>query len=356
MSPLGHSITRTEIPEITAAPSLPDRISVIVPVKDEAATVGPLIEGLLMQTHRPAEIILTDGGSKDQTRAIIRDYQKRSPIPIVLIETLHAYPGRGRNLAIASAQNEWIASIDAGIVPDANWLHELVKTATQEPDARIIYGRFEPLTETYFTDCAAAAYVQPVASRKFIASSLLHKSAWEDANEFRDDLRTAEDLLFFEALDKAQVEQAYSQRATVYWSLRPSIGRTFVYFVFSSLHSLRAGLFFNWHFRVSRLYLLLLGLSIIGIFRPVFLLLIPSVLLLRTERRMYRWYRAQAPNKLWLRLLDPFRVLSITAINITIDLAMFCGMILWILQDFIGAGFARIFKNKKGDSVLDLEQ
>lgn len=356
MSPLGLLFGRTEIPEITEDPSLPGRISVIVPVKDEAATVGPLIEGLIRQTHRPAEIILTDGGSTDRTRAIIRNYQSQSPIPIVLIETLHAYPGRGRNLAIARAQCEWIASIDAGIVPDANWLRELVNTAKRERDARIIYGRFEPLTETYFTECAAAAYVQPISKRRFIASSLFHKSAWVLAQEFREDLRTAEDLLFFEGLDKAQVEHAFSLGAIVYWSLRPSLGKTFVYFVFSSLHSLRAGLFFNWHFNVSRLYVLLLGLTIVGVFRPAFLILIPSVLLLRTERRMYRWYRAQAPNKLWLRLLDPVRVLSIAVIGITIDLAMFCGMTLWILRDFIGAGVARVSNNKKGESALDLEQ
>lgn len=332
-------------------PSRPGQVSVIAPVKDEEASIGPLIDALLKQTYQPAEIILTDGGSGDQTREIIRDLQKRSHIPIVLIKTAHAYPGRGRNLAIARAQNEWIASIDAGIVPDSKWLYELVKAAERDPDARIIYGQFEPVADTFFTECAAVTYVSPPQNRRFIASSLFHRSAWKAAKGFREDLRTGEDLLFFEGLDRAQVRDGYSKDAVVYWFLRDSFAETFTYFVASSLHSLRAGLFFNWHFNVTRLYLLLLTLGIVGFFRPAVLLGLPLVLLMRTERRMYRWYQAKAPRYLWQKLLDPSRVLMVSSINVAIDVAMFCGMVLWITQDFIGAGLKRMSNNKKGRSV-----
>lgn len=339
-----------------SSPSGPGEISVIAPVKDEAGNISALIEALLDQTYPPAEIILTDGGSSDQTREIIRLLQKRSSISIVLIETVHAYPGRGRNLAIAHARNEWIASIDAGIVPDLNWLYELVRTTKRDPDARIIYGQFEPVADTFFTECAAITYVSPPENRRFIASSLFHRSAWKAANGFREDLRTGEDLLFFEGLDRAQVRDGYSKDAVVYWSLRSSLRETFTYFLASSLHSLRAGLFFNWHFNVTRLYLLLLTLGIAGFFRPAVLLVIPLVLLVRTERRMYRWYRAKAPRYLWSKLMDPSRVLMVTSINVAIDVAMFCGMLLWITQDFMGRGLKRMSSNKKTEVSLDLEQ
>lgn len=329
------------------------RISVIAPVKDEEASIGALVNALLKQTYQPAEIILTDGGSRDRTRDIIRNLQKISPVPIVLIKTVHAYPGRGRNLAITEAQNDWIGSIDAGIVPDSNWLSELVKSAEAQPEARIIYGQFEPVTDTYFTECAAVAYVTPRENRRFIASSLLHRSAWQAAKGFREDLRTGEDLLFFEALEAAGVQEGRSNGAVVYWSLRPSISETFHYFVASSLHSLRAGLFFNWHFNVSCLYLFMLTMCVAGIWRPALLLFVPVVLVLRTERRIFRWYRAKAPSELWRRLLDPLRVLTVAWINITIDIAMFCGMVQWVLRDYLGTAWERI--SKKPDVSLDLE-
>lgn len=328
-------------------PSPPARVTIIAPIKDEETSIGALIHALLRQSYRPDEIIFTDGGSSDKTRGIIREAQQESSIPIILIETAHAYPGRGRNLAITQAQNDWIASIDAGIVPDSHWLSELVTTAIENPEAQIVYGRFEPVTDTHFTECAAVTYVTHLENRRFIASSLLHRSAWQAAGEFREDLRTGEDLVFFEDLDKAQVREAYSQGAVVYWSLRPSFAETFTYFVASSFHSLRAGLFFNWHFNVSRLYLLLFGICLAGYFQPVSLLLIPLVFLLRTERRMYRWYRAKSPKQLWSKLADPSRILRVTVINIGIDTAMFCGMIFWLVRDFPGIGLERMGKAKK---------
>ncbi|MEK6279306.1 MAG: glycosyltransferase [Acidobacteriota bacterium] len=325
----------------------PACVSIIAPIRDEDASIGALIDALLTQSYQPAEIILTDGGSSDQTREIVRELQKSSSVPIVLIETAHAYPGRGRNLAIAQAQNDWIASIDAGIVPDSNWLKELLKAAIENPDALIVYGRFEPVTDTLFSECAAVTYVSPLANSRFIASSLLHKSAWQAANGFREDLRTGEDLVFFENLDKAQVPDAHSQGAVIFWTLRPSFAQTATYFVASSFHSLRAGLFFNWHYNVSRLYLLILGVCLAGYFQPALLWAVPLIFLLRTERRMFRWYRVKNPNQLWSKLLDPSRVLMVTSINLVIDAAMFCGMFLWIMRDCVAAGLERRVRTDK---------
>lgn len=328
--------------ELNCRPARPYCVSVIAPVKNEEASIGPLIEALLRQIYQPAEIIITDGGSHDRTREIIRAWQQKSHVPIVLIETAHAYPGRGRNLAIARARYEWVACIDAGIVPDADWLHELVQAAEREPDAQIIYGRFEAVTDTFFTECAAAAYVQPSERMmRFIASSLLHRSAWAAAGGFREDLRTGEDLLFFRSLAQAGVREAYSKGAVVYWSLRPSTGSTFHGFATSSRHSMRGGLAFNWQLSVSCIYLLMLGAALASFVWPPFLGSIPLVQLLRTERRLYRWYRARTPQRLWAKLVDPARVLMVTWINIVIDAAMFWGMLQWVLRDRIGAGLER---------------
>ena len=46
------------------------RISVIVPVRDEAQSISALLEGLLAQSRPPDEIVIADGGSIDETAAI----------------------------------------------------------------------------------------------------------------------------------------------------------------------------------------------------------------------------------------------------------------------------------------------
>ena len=309
------------------------QISVIVPVKNEAATIRQLLQGLAAQTHRPAEIIIADGGSTDDTRDIIRAYQASSSIPIELIETDHAFPGRGRNLAIERARNEWIASIDAGNSPRPDWLSQLAASARREPEAEVIYGIAEPLTNTYFTECAAIAYVPGGRITKFIASCLLRRIAWSKAGGFPEHLRSGEDLLFFKSLETAGVKTANCPCALVIWALRPTLAATFRRFVVYSRNGMKAGLGHEWQYNVSRMYLLLLILLLGSFWFWPLLLIPPTVLLLRAEKRIQSWYRVRFPERLWREMLNPRRVLTVAAINVAIDIAAFYGMWQWLVHD-----------------------
>lgn len=136
-------------------------VSIIIPVKNEASSIEALLQGLFAQTHLPAEIVITDGGSTDRTTELIRAWQKQSPLPVTLIETAQALPGRGRNMAIRQARCEWLACIDAGIAPAHDWLEKLVETSEQNPQARVIFGRCQAAITSYFTECAAMTYMPP---------------------------------------------------------------------------------------------------------------------------------------------------------------------------------------------------
>ncbi|MCA1565457.1 MAG: glycosyltransferase [Acidobacteria bacterium] len=318
---------------VKVRPASLDRISVIVPVKNEEASIAQLLRGVLGQTHRPAEIVITDGGSDDRTKEIIREHQASCPIPIVLIETDHALPGRGRNLAIARATHEWIASIDGGIHPRPDWLEHLVATARREPRAEIIYGAAEPLTDTYFTECAAISYVPGGRLTQFIASCLLRRSAWAAAGGFREDLRSGEDLLFFRSLKAAGVKAANCDDALVVWELRPTLARTFRRFSLYSRHNMRAGLGREWQFNVTRLYLIILVLLVGGFFVRPLLLLPPAILLLRAGKRIWGYYRVRAPERLWPELLNPRRALTVAWISVVIDTATLYGLWQWLLHD-----------------------
>ena len=321
--------------DINNAERLPDleRISVIAPVKNEEASIRQLLEGLFAQTHQPAEIVITDGGSTDRTKEVIREHVLSSLIPIVLVETDEALPGKGRNLAIARAGNEWIAMIDAGIRPRSDWLAKLVATARVEPAAEVIYGVAEPLRDSYFTESAAITYLPEGRLTQVIPSCLLRRSTWLKAGGFREDLRSGEDLLFFRSLDAARVKTTKSPDAVVVWELCPTLAGTFRRFVVYSRNGMTAGLARNWQYNVTRLYLVMLILSLAGLwFWPMFIVA-PAILLLRTEKRILGWYRAQAPQRMMRELLNPRRVLTVTCINLAIDIATFCGMWQWLVHD-----------------------
>jgi len=308
-------------------------VSVVVPVKNEEKSILRLLAGLIAQTCQPSEIVITDGGSTDRTKELIRSWQENSPVPIVLVEAEQALPGQGRNLAIARARNQWLACIDAGTEPQRDWLAELTATAQHTPGARVIYGRWEPVTDTYFTECAAITYVPRTTHARSIASCLLHRDAWAAAGGFREDLRSGEDLLFFRGLEKAGVTDAHSERAVVNWELQASVCPTFQRFTVYSRNGMRAGLARDWQYNVARLYLLMLIPVLLALWFWPLLLVPPTILLLRAERRVRRWYCAQSPQSVWREMLNPRRVLTVAWINVVIDFATFCGVWQWFVHD-----------------------
>jgi glycosyltransferase involved in cell wall biosynthesis len=316
------------------------RVSVIIPVKNEEASIRPLLQALGAQTHPPAEIVITDGGSTDRTTQMVRAFQAECPVPIVLIEAEPSLPGRGRNLAIARAANEWLACVDGGIVPAPDWLAELVAVARREPEAQVVYGRCVPVTDSYFTWCAAIAYVPFGRRARFLPSCLLRRAAWAAAGGFREDLRSGEDLLFFRALERAGVGEAYSDRAVVAWELQPDTRRTFRRFATYSRSNLNAGLGREWQLKVIRLYGVLAGLLLMGLWVWPVLLLPPVLLLLRAEKHVWLWYRTKAPRRVWSELLNPRRVLTVAWVTVVIDVATFYGMWRWAAYDRPAAGEA----------------
>jgi glycosyltransferase involved in cell wall biosynthesis len=309
------------------------QISVIVPVKNEAASISQLLEALSAQTYKPSEIVITDGGSSDLTPEIIRERSAFSTIPIQLIETEGALPGRGRNLAIAHAKHEWIACIDAGNRPHPDWLEQLRTTAQRHPTAEVIFGVAEPLTDTYFTECAAITFMPNGRATQSIASCLLRRSAWSKAGGFREDLRSAEDLLFFKSLEAARVPTANSAAGVVVWELQRTLAGSFRRFAVYSRNNMKAGLFKEWQYNVGRLYLLLLIILLAALwFWP--LVFVPfAILLFRAEKRIQTWCRVRSPKVMWREMLSPRRVFTVALINFVIDIATFYGVWQWVVHD-----------------------
>ena len=53
------------------------RLSVVIPVLDEAATIGPALEALAPLRHDGAQLIVVDGGSRDGTPDLARPFADR---------------------------------------------------------------------------------------------------------------------------------------------------------------------------------------------------------------------------------------------------------------------------------------
>jgi glycosyltransferase involved in cell wall biosynthesis len=327
----------------------PIDISVVVPARDEANSIRALIEGLLAQTYPPREIIITDGGSKDATVAIIEEFIQAGA-PVRLFREQQSLPGHARNVGVQNARCDWIAFTDAGTTPAPDWLESLVRKVEAEPNVDVVYGTFQPITDRFFTECAVITYLPPPVTMegafvqpRSIASALMKRVAWETAGGFPEDLRSAEDLVFMQRVQDRGFHELRAPAALVYWSIQPNHWRTFKRFVTYARNNIRAGLWRRWQAAIFLRYFLLVMLALPAIFLGLKWLIVPLAgwlgLMLARAANAVRRNRVVYPAGPARNL---FRVFLIVTILAVIDLAAFVGSFNWLLLDKLGlAGKSR---------------
>ena len=114
------------------------RITVLVPVLNEAQRLGPCLDGLIDQDKAVSDIIVIDGGSVDATVNVVEQYARRDQ----RIQLISAGPppcgqnGKAWQLAAglraADSQSEWILTIDADVRAGSGLARALVSHAQNE--------------------------------------------------------------------------------------------------------------------------------------------------------------------------------------------------------------------------------
>jgi len=103
-------------------------ISVIVPAKDAANTLGDCLKALLsqegMQYDRDYEVIVVDDGSTDNTAHLAEEYKVR------VIRQSNAGPASARNAGARIARGILLAFTDADCTPTSTWLRALTQPFT----------------------------------------------------------------------------------------------------------------------------------------------------------------------------------------------------------------------------------
>ena len=80
-------------------------ITVIATVLNEGESLRRLLDSLCAQTRQPDEVIITDGGSRDQTVAILHEYEDRLPLRVLVEPGANISAGRNRAIAAASGDD-----------------------------------------------------------------------------------------------------------------------------------------------------------------------------------------------------------------------------------------------------------
>lgn len=198
-------------------------VSVVVPMRDEAATVVALLEGLARQETLPREIVFVDTGSVDGSAGRVRDWWAASGWAgtdcRVIVEP-GAFPGGGRNAGVSASTQPWIAFIDCGIVPEPGWLGALMACAERDQaDAVMGLCRFEADGAWATAVCALSYGVGK--RRPALPASLFRRSLFDRVGYFDPLLRAGEDLRWLESLAGSGVAVKTCDEAEVVYGRFP---------------------------------------------------------------------------------------------------------------------------------------
>jgi glycosyltransferase involved in cell wall biosynthesis len=283
-------------------------VSLIMPVRNEEASVITTLESVLNQERRPSEIIIADGGSTDNTVALIRSFDSRG-IPIRIVPNPKIFPGAGRNAAISHARHELIAATDSGVILDARWLAEIVSPLEQDPSVDVVAGLVRPnVTNAFESYIAAVLHTWNCRKpedfsreeiQKLLAqhpplpggnSVAFRKPIWEKAGGYPDWLRTSEDKLFAKKVYRMGGKIAVSLNAVVYYDPRDCLANVFRQFYGygkGNAQSLQASSAF---FKLAAKSVVALGLLLAGFLHPFGWYLLGAFFLFHIYRTGFKPY------------------------------------------------------------------
>ncbi|MEW2460078.1 MULTISPECIES: glycosyltransferase family A protein [Microbacterium] len=217
-----------------ATPATPDpTVTVVIPVKDDAAELHRCLTALAAQTRAPDEILVVDNASTDASGAVASAHGVR------LIHC--ATPGTAAASAAGydAASGDVLLRLDADCIPDRQWVEVMLAACVRDPGVAAWTGGAlfldgprplrRPLATAYLLAyalvCGSALGHAPL----FGSNLALRRWAWRDVRDrvHRDDPEVHDDLdLAFHLGERHRIR--WAREAGMGISMRPfHSGRSF---------------------------------------------------------------------------------------------------------------------------------
>jgi glycosyltransferase involved in cell wall biosynthesis len=220
------------------------KASVCVTVLNEERSISDLLLSLILQTKKPDEIIIVDGGSKDNTIPIIKHYQKK--YNFIRLITDKVSRARGRNIAVSASKNDVIAVTDGGCIPRQDWL-ENITNPFENKKVEVVAGFYKMVAESRLQK--ALSVFLGTLPKKFRSDFLpsarsiaFRKFTFEKLSGFPELMKdTAEDSLFVINIVRQGIKIVRVKKAIVVWNLPDNIKGAAKKFYKYALGDVRSG-------------------------------------------------------------------------------------------------------------------
>lgn len=133
------------------------KVSIVLPAFQERDAIFDCLESLRRQDYPSIdEVLVVDGGSKDGTREIVRDYGWK----VRLVDNPRVTAAAAMNVGIAAAKNEIVVRADAHTIYAEDYVSRSVE-ALRETSATVVGGPMRPVGITRFGRAVAAVTSSP---------------------------------------------------------------------------------------------------------------------------------------------------------------------------------------------------
>jgi glycosyltransferase involved in cell wall biosynthesis len=199
------------------------KFSFIATVFNEEKNIGSFLDSLLNQTKKPDEIVIVDGGSKDKTYEILKNYSRKNKL-IKVYQEKGSNIARGRNVAISKAKGEVILVSDAGCILDKDWIKDTLKYFPKED---IVAGSYKGIVKNNFEYFQNLLTIKKVdrPSRMSSRNIVFKKKCWTEVGGYPEKSLTGEDnrlvINFMEKGYKVKV----NPKKLIAWDMRPTLSK-----------------------------------------------------------------------------------------------------------------------------------
>jgi cellulose synthase/poly-beta-1,6-N-acetylglucosamine synthase-like glycosyltransferase len=137
-------------------------VSIIVPVRNEQANIGCLLEDLQRQSHRSFETIIVNDHSRDQTNEIVLKYAQPDP-RFMLLQSQGEGKKKALTTGINASRGEIIVTTDGDCRLGEDWLKTMLKHF-QFQSTKMVFGGVRIIGSSFFSNVQAHEFLSLVGT------------------------------------------------------------------------------------------------------------------------------------------------------------------------------------------------
>jgi len=234
---------------------------VVIPCRNEARSIGALLDALASQTVPPSDVIVVDDRSSDDTASVVRQWHRAHPgVAVRLLTGLGRGPGPAMNAGIEASASEVVVRLDGHSIPDPGYIeHSLNALASPtvgvvggywsvQPGAETAVGRAIALVVSHPLGSGGARYRHPNAAGpdtrvvETVPFGAFRRSLWVKLGGFDEALSANQDFDFNYRARVAGFQVLLDRRIRAIYRARPTLGalaRQYVRYGYWKLQMLR---------------------------------------------------------------------------------------------------------------------